>query len=86
MGKCSFAMSKLLKIDNEYKSWISELSKRFRASQVKAAVKVNSEMLQFYWSVGRDIVNISKKNGYGSEFYNTVSSDLDESQVYAVFL
>lgn len=43
-------MSKLLKIDKEYTEWISELSLRFRKSQIKAAVKVNSEMLHFYWS------------------------------------
>lgn len=49
-------MSKLLKIDKEYTEWISELSLRFRKSQIKAAVKVNSEMLHFYWSLGGDIV------------------------------
>ncbi|WP_027407442.1 YhcG family protein [Anaerovibrio sp. RM50] len=69
-------MSNLLKIDNEYKNWITDVSKLFKASQIRAAVKVNSEMLQFYWSVGRDIVQLSQKNGYGSDFYNTVSGDL----------
>lgn len=76
MGKYNFAMSNLLKIDNEYKNWITDVSKLFKASQIRAAVKVNSEMLQFYWSVGRDIVQLSQKNGYGSDFYNTVSGDL----------
>ena len=71
-------MSNLLKSDDEYKNWIADISKRFKASQFKAAVKVNSEMLQFYWSVGRDIANLSEKNGYGSDFYNTVSKDLKE--------
>ena len=33
-------------------------------------------MLRFYWSVGRDIVNLSNKNGYGSDFYKTASNDL----------
>ncbi len=65
-----------MKIDNEYKNWITDVSKLFKASQIRAAVKVNSEMLQFYWSVGRDIVQLSQKNGYGSDFYNTVSGDL----------
>ena len=43
-------------IDSQYKEWIADLSKRYRQSQVKAAVKVNTEMLRFYWSLGRDIV------------------------------
>jgi hypothetical protein len=31
-------------IDKEYLEWIAELSQRYRQSQIKAAVKVNSEM------------------------------------------
>lgn len=63
-------------IDSQYKEWIAELSKRYRQSQVKAAVKVNTEMLRFYWSLGRDIVQYSLDNKYGSQFYGVLSSDL----------
>lgn len=38
-------MSKLVKINEEYAEWIQKLSLRFRQAQIKAAVKVNSEML-----------------------------------------
>ena len=41
-------MSELIKINEEYAAWIKEISQRFRRSQVKAAVKVNDEMLRFY--------------------------------------
>ena len=71
-------MSELIKIDTDYKNWINDISKRFRQSQIKAAVKVNDEMLRFYWSVGRDISVMSDKNGYGSNFYKTISADLKE--------
>ncbi|MCQ2329311.1 MAG: DUF1016 domain-containing protein, partial [Paludibacteraceae bacterium] len=33
-------------IDPLYKEWVKELSLRYRKSQIKAAVKVNSEMLR----------------------------------------
>lgn len=69
-------MSDLIRLDVEYKNWITEVAKRFRTSRIKAVVKVNSEMLRFYWSLGHDIANFSEKNGYGSDFYNTVSKDL----------
>ena len=49
-------MSQLVRIDKDYASWIEELSQRYRRSQIKAATHVNSEMLQFYWSLGKDIV------------------------------
>ena len=71
-------MSNLIKIDNEYKNWITEVSKRFRQTQLKAAVKTNSDMLRFYWSLGRDIVGLSEKNNYGSGFYKTISEDLKD--------
>ena len=71
-------MSSLIKIDNEYKNWITEISNRFRKTQLKAAVKTNSDMLRFYWSLGRDIVGMSEKNNYGSGFYKTISEDLKD--------
>lgn len=71
-------MSNLIKIDKEYKDWISDVSKRFRKSQLKAAVKVNEEMLRFYWTMGRDIAKMSNEAKYGSQFYNTISTDLKD--------
>lgn len=63
-------------IDKEYLEWIAELSQRYRQSQIKAAVKVNSEMLKFYWSIGKDITDKQYDNKYGSHFYETLSRDL----------
>ena len=50
-------MSNLIRINNEYANWIKDLSLRFRQSQMKAAVKVNRELLKFYFVLGADIVN-----------------------------
>lgn len=71
-------MSNLLKVDVTYKNWISDISKRFRQTQIKTAVKINDEMLRFYWSVGRDISSMSDKFGYGTNFYNMVSRDIKD--------
>ena len=60
----------------EYYDWISELSQRYRQSQIKAAVRVNSEMLRFYWTVGKDIEERKLENKYGSHFYENLSRDL----------
>ena len=50
-------MDKALKIpDDQYRRWITELSNRYQRSQIKAATSVNREMLAFYWSLGRDVV------------------------------
>ena len=48
-------MSKSISIlDQDYILWIKDLSSRYRRSQIKAAVKVNQEMLQFYWELGKE--------------------------------
>jgi len=71
-------MSKSINIlDREYIQWIKELSSRYRRSQIKAAVKVNEEMLRFYWELGRDIVERDAENKYGKRFYATLSKDLE---------
>ena len=57
-------------------AWISEVSKRFRQSQIKAAVKVNDEMLRFYWQLGKELHDRKNKFSYGQSFYKTISYDL----------
>jgi len=71
-------MSKLLSSDTSYRDWIQEVSKRFRQSQIRAAVKVNDEMLRFYWSLGKDISRMSENAAYGTGFYKAVSADLQD--------
>lgn len=63
-------------LDKDYSRWISELSSRYRRSQIKAAVKVNEEMILFYLELGRDIVLLDAENKYGSAFYASLSRDL----------
>lgn len=71
--------STLIKVDESYRRWIQDVSRRYRGSQIKAAVKVNSEMLRFYWSLGRDISRMAVDARYGSGFYRSVSTDLREA-------
>ena len=69
-------MSRLLHIDAEYKQWIQDLSLLYRPRQIKASIRVNSEMLRLYWSVGKDIADRQFDNKYGSHFYENLSRDL----------
>lgn len=63
-------------IDKEYQKWIKDLSSRYRKSQIKAAVKVNQEMLAFYWSLGRDIVEMHVEDRWGESVVRNLSADL----------
>ncbi len=71
-------MTRLIPIqsDKQYTEWIGEVCKRFRSSQIKASIKVNTELLKFYFNLGMDISQKGYANTYGSGFYNRLSQDL----------
>ena len=63
-----------------YRKWIIDLRKRYKAAQVKAAVSVNTAMLEFYWGLGKDISEqYAATQYYGSRFFECVSKDLTDS-------
>lgn len=54
-------MSELIKLDNEYKNWLAEVSKRFRQSQIKASLTVNEALTKFFWSIGKDLYDLKPR-------------------------
>lgn len=69
-------MAEIIKSKDGYIEWIKSISLQFRKSQIKAASRVNAEMLRFYWSLGKDIKERETDNTYGSSFYKRLSADL----------
>ena len=67
----------MLKENNEqYFRWISDLKQRIQQSQIKAAIQVNSALIEMYWDLGKEISERSFENTYGSGFLKQLSSDL----------
>ena len=62
--------------NSAYRDWIAELKQRYRAAQIKAAVKVNSEQLLFNWQLGRDLVVLRAEEKWGKGVVEQVSLDL----------
>ena len=60
----------------EYAQLLGALKDRFRRSQIKAAVKVNTAMLEYYWEMGRDISRLYETAAWGSAFFDCLSLDL----------
>lgn len=73
-------------IDKDYIAWVQTLCERYRISQIRAAVKVNKEMLQYYWLLGKEITERGDENKYGSAFYATLSRDLKKQMPKATGL
>ena len=63
-------------LDPAYAAWVRDVAHRFRAAQIKAAVRVNTELIRFYWSIGRDIVEKRAEAQWGDGFYRNFSRDL----------
>lgn len=72
-------MDEIILFDEEYKNWIKDISNRYKACQIKAAVSVNRELISFYWLLGKDIVEKQAENKYGTHFYNKLSNDLKDA-------
>lgn len=67
------------RIDSDYSSWLSDIIKRYSAAQIKAALKVNYEKLQFNWSIGRDLVIRKAEERWGSGVVEQLSFDLQDA-------
>lgn len=63
-------------IDKTYTQWLINLKQRFNKGQIKAAIQVNTSLLDFYWNLGYDIVTKQKEYGWGSGLINQLSLDL----------
>lgn len=61
-------MNQLIKMDEEYRKWIEDIGKRYKQRQIKTSVSVNQEMIGFYWSIGRAIVEKSSESKWAVVF------------------
>ena len=60
----------------DFKQWLVSLKARIRQSQIKAAIKVNEELLRLYWDLGHDIVVRQMDAQWGSGFFERLSQEL----------
>ena len=59
-----------------YAEWIADVKARVRATQFRAARAANTEVLQLYWSIGRDILDRQENQGWGTKVIAQASTDL----------
>jgi len=63
-------------LSSEYKTWLSDLKSKIRSAQIKAAIAVNSALIEFYWELGKMISE--KQAQWGTKFLETLSKDLQD--------
>ncbi len=62
--------------NSEYRDWIVSIKKRVQSSQIKAALAVNSELLELYWFIGEQILERQQNAKWGDGFLKQMSQDL----------
>lgn len=72
-------MSQLIVKDNDYAAWVTDIKQRFKSTQVKTSVKLNQEVLLFYWNLGRDMVNMNIEKRWGEGVMKMLSQDLKDA-------
>ena len=60
----------------EYASWIKETKARIHAAKNKVALSINAQLMELYWSIGKDIVEKQQASTWGSGFIEKVARDL----------
>ncbi|MCF7806327.1 MAG: PDDEXK nuclease domain-containing protein, partial [Simkaniaceae bacterium] len=60
----------------EYKAFFKEIKERILASQVKAALAVNHELINLYWEIGSKIHLKQKDEGWGAKTIENLAKDL----------
>ena len=59
-----------------YADWLADLKTRIQATQQRAALAVNSELVSLYWRLGRDILQRQEKAGWGAKVIERLAHDL----------
>ena len=62
--------------NSDFKNWVSRLKQDIRSAQIKAAIKVNTELLRLYWRMGADICEKQKSASWGDGWLKELSREL----------
>ena len=61
---------------NDYKNWIEYLKAKISSAKNKVAVTVNTQLIELYWEIGKEISKKSLISNWGSGVIEQISVDL----------
>ncbi len=64
------------RLSTEYQELLVSLKQRIRASQIRAALAVNRELIVLYWQIGREILLRQSQQGWGARVIERLYQDL----------
>lgn len=63
----------------DYAQFLGELKTHIREAQVRAALAVNSELVQLYWRIGHQILQRQDQQGWGAKVIEQLAQDLRQA-------
>lgn len=75
----SFVYRDSMTADKGYVEWLSDVKTRFHQCQIKARIRVNTTMLEFYWSIGRDLVALRAEERWGAGVVKQFALDMRQA-------
>jgi predicted nuclease of restriction endonuclease-like (RecB) superfamily len=61
---------------SEYGAFVESLKERIRTAQGRAVRAVNTELVELYWTIGREILEKQQSAGWGDDVIGQIASDL----------
>ena len=68
-----------LTIDKNYQNLLAEIKFKLQQSQYRALTVVNTVMINFYWEVGKLILEQQKTSSWGEKLFESLSKDLSDA-------
>jgi hypothetical protein len=60
----------------EYLKWFAEVKSKIRSTQIRAALAANATLIEFYYDLGRMIVEKQAQSAWGDKLVQQLSKDL----------
>ena len=54
-------------LPDSYAQFLADLKSRIRATQLRASLAVNRELVLLYWQIGHDILDRQDREGWGGK-------------------
>jgi len=74
-------MNHKIQENQEFKLFVKEIKDKILSSQYQALKKVNEELINLYWNIGKDIVAKQKLYGWGKSVVKNLSLELQKEFV-----
>jgi predicted nuclease of restriction endonuclease-like (RecB) superfamily len=61
---------------SDFLEWVTGLKAKIRSARNKLAFSINSQLLELYWEIGKEMVEKQEKSGWGSGFVEQIAIEL----------